>query len=244
MATGFSTNTGLSALPEYDQARDPQVYAELVRIRNAFRVLQGAIDGISGFGGNIVSWPAPLVVDQPVVGLNGFGQVKTIVSVPTLGNVLTAQGIGVEPIWNPSGGGGVPYRFQDGDGTGLNLVLSNAVFSPVGAFTLTIPAVVNDRIECEFVGLGVGALGSQTYLDMGYFINGVDAGWRTEFATASNVSAQETTIVVKYTRTVVGGDISGGNVIVIPGYKAITSTITIANDTTYRPLFTLKNFGQ
>lgn len=50
MVTSFSTNLGLSALPEYEQDQDPALYAELVRIRNAFRALQAAFDQIGGGG--------------------------------------------------------------------------------------------------------------------------------------------------------------------------------------------------
>ena len=44
----YNTNLGLSALPEIDQKKDPEIYAELLRIRNALKVLQGAIDILSG----------------------------------------------------------------------------------------------------------------------------------------------------------------------------------------------------
>ncbi len=53
--TSFSTNVGLSALPEYDQKKDSALYAELNRIRNAIRILQGALDGIAGFGGTAIT---------------------------------------------------------------------------------------------------------------------------------------------------------------------------------------------
>lgn len=243
MATGFSTNTSLSALPEYDQSRDPQIYAELVRIRNAFRVLQGAIDGISGFGGNIVSWPAPLAVDQPVVGLDGAGQVKTVSSAPTSGKVLTAQGVGVEPIWGPSGS--VPFRFQDGDGSFANINTGSAVFVPIGAFSLTIPAIVGDRIEIEFNTLLVSVAASPSaYVDYGFFINTVDTGWRALAAFINNANTQAWMHQMRYIRVATAGDLSAGNMTVVPGYKSNAGAYTIQNDAVYRPMFTLKNFGQ
>lgn len=105
--TAFSTNTGLSQLPEYDQKKDPALYGELTRLRNAIRVLQGAIDGVSGFGGAIVSHSVgPLVLDQVVLG-NGSVDIKTAASTPTAGNVLTAHGVGVEPTWDAAAAGGV-----------------------------------------------------------------------------------------------------------------------------------------
>ena len=44
----YNTNLGLSALPEIDQKKNPEIYAELLRIRNALKVLQGAVDILSG----------------------------------------------------------------------------------------------------------------------------------------------------------------------------------------------------
>lgn len=62
MATpSFSTNLGLSALPEYDQKKDPALYGELTRIRNALRALQAALDQIGGGG----------------LGAGAFGEVLT-----------------------------------------------------------------------------------------------------------------------------------------------------------------------
>lgn len=46
--SSFSTNLGLSSLPEIDQKKDPEIYAELLRIRNALKVLQGVVDSLSG----------------------------------------------------------------------------------------------------------------------------------------------------------------------------------------------------
>jgi hypothetical protein len=44
----YQTNLGLSALPEIDQHKAPEIYAELVRIRNALTVLQRTVDILSG----------------------------------------------------------------------------------------------------------------------------------------------------------------------------------------------------
>ena len=51
MAQNLTINTKLSATPEIDQSKDPQLYAELLRIRNAIIILQSALDGIYGYGG-------------------------------------------------------------------------------------------------------------------------------------------------------------------------------------------------
>lgn len=48
MATSFATNIALSALPEIDQHKYPEIYAELVRMRNALHTLQGVIDILAG----------------------------------------------------------------------------------------------------------------------------------------------------------------------------------------------------
>jgi hypothetical protein len=44
----YSTNLGLTILPEIDQQKNAEVWAELLRIRNALRVLQGALDTNTG----------------------------------------------------------------------------------------------------------------------------------------------------------------------------------------------------
>jgi len=44
----FSTNLGLSVLPELDQKAQPEVFAELLRMRNALRALQAALDNYTG----------------------------------------------------------------------------------------------------------------------------------------------------------------------------------------------------
>jgi hypothetical protein len=44
----YSTNLGLSILPEIDQKQHPQIYLEFLRMRNALRALQGALDTYTG----------------------------------------------------------------------------------------------------------------------------------------------------------------------------------------------------
>ena len=44
----YSTDLGLSALPEINQSKNPEVYVELLRMRNAFKLLQGALDTYTG----------------------------------------------------------------------------------------------------------------------------------------------------------------------------------------------------
>lgn len=46
----FETNLGLTSLPELDQKKYPEVYAELLRLRNAIRVLQSVVDLLAGTG--------------------------------------------------------------------------------------------------------------------------------------------------------------------------------------------------
>lgn len=43
-----STNLGLSVLPEIDQKQHPQIFLEFVRIRNALKTLQSALDVYTG----------------------------------------------------------------------------------------------------------------------------------------------------------------------------------------------------
>jgi hypothetical protein len=44
----YSTNLGLTVLPELEQKKDPAVYGEIFRLRSALRILQGALDSYTG----------------------------------------------------------------------------------------------------------------------------------------------------------------------------------------------------
>ena len=44
----YDTILGLSSLPEINQKQDPEIYAELLRIRNALKVLQSVVDILAG----------------------------------------------------------------------------------------------------------------------------------------------------------------------------------------------------
>ena len=44
----YALNLGLSALPEIEQKKEPQIYAELVRIRNALNVLNSLANTLAG----------------------------------------------------------------------------------------------------------------------------------------------------------------------------------------------------
>jgi len=60
----YTTNTGLSALPEIDQKKTPEIWAELVRIRQAINILQEALDA----PGNV---PAGGTIGQFLAKLSG-----------------------------------------------------------------------------------------------------------------------------------------------------------------------------
>lgn len=45
---GYSTNLGLGPIPEFSQANSPDIFADSVRVRNALRVLQAALDEKTG----------------------------------------------------------------------------------------------------------------------------------------------------------------------------------------------------
>ena len=75
MAQNLTINTKLSATPEILQSKDPQLYAELVRIRNAIIILQAALDGIIGYGG--------------LLGTPGIA-----------GTRITSTGTTTSPIWS------------------------------------------------------------------------------------------------------------------------------------------------
>ena len=44
----YSTNSGISALPEIDQRKYPEIYLDLLKLRNGVKVLQGALDSYTG----------------------------------------------------------------------------------------------------------------------------------------------------------------------------------------------------
>ena len=49
MATqGFSTNTGISAIPEISQDKYPEIYIDNLKLRNGIKILQGIIDTYTG----------------------------------------------------------------------------------------------------------------------------------------------------------------------------------------------------
>lgn len=55
---GFSTNTGISAVPEIDQGKDPELYQDALKIRNGIKILQGVIDTYNGINGeDSGNWP-------------------------------------------------------------------------------------------------------------------------------------------------------------------------------------------
>lgn len=70
--SGFSSsiNLNISALPEYDQQKDPALYAELNRLRNALRILQDAIGSSSGIN----------QLTGPVIAGPGAGAVATTIT--------------------------------------------------------------------------------------------------------------------------------------------------------------------
>jgi hypothetical protein len=49
MATpGFSTNLGISAIPEFEQAKYPDLYIDALKVRNGIKILQGVMDTYTG----------------------------------------------------------------------------------------------------------------------------------------------------------------------------------------------------
>ena len=57
MAQQFSTNLGLSALPEIDQSKYGDVFTEILRIRGALKILQTTLDLYTGiFGEDPTYW--------------------------------------------------------------------------------------------------------------------------------------------------------------------------------------------
>lgn len=44
----FSTNTGITAIPEFSQSDYPQIYVDSIRIRNGIKILQAVLDNYTG----------------------------------------------------------------------------------------------------------------------------------------------------------------------------------------------------
>jgi hypothetical protein len=90
----YSTNLGLSSLPEIDQKQHPQIWADLKNIRNALKILQGALDSYTGAtvpnpsdfsGGTVGSMPGVFCVASEAIA---YGNVVYLYD---NGGVLTAQ---------------------------------------------------------------------------------------------------------------------------------------------------------
>lgn len=47
-AQGFSTNTGISAIPDIDQSKYPDIYVDNLKLRNGIKILQGVLDTYTG----------------------------------------------------------------------------------------------------------------------------------------------------------------------------------------------------
>lgn len=72
-AQGFSTNLGLASLPEIDQQINREVYLDIMKIRGALRILQGALDNYCGIlGEDPTYWSTAGVSWQRVQNLTRF----------------------------------------------------------------------------------------------------------------------------------------------------------------------------
>lgn len=47
-AQQFSSNTGITAIPEFNQAQYPEIYVDSIRIRNGIKILQSLLDTYTG----------------------------------------------------------------------------------------------------------------------------------------------------------------------------------------------------
>ena len=65
---GYSTNTGISAIPEIPSDKYPEVYVDNLKLRNGIKVLQGAIDTYTGaLGEDQAYWSAVSSVSRHMV---------------------------------------------------------------------------------------------------------------------------------------------------------------------------------
>jgi hypothetical protein len=62
--TAYSTNLGLSIIPEADEQQDPALYKEALKLRNAMFALQAALDNLTGAIGEDPSYWSSVTPDQ------------------------------------------------------------------------------------------------------------------------------------------------------------------------------------
>lgn len=167
MAQSFSTNTGLSALPEYDQSKDPAAYAELLRIRNAIQVLQAAIDGLGGAGGVVVTHSTGnLQSGRVIVAANNAGDITNIADgAAAAGNILSWVAAGTPPIWiAPTTAPIVPISVYAEGSKGGDYSTTSAVYANIGTITASIPATIGDVLELQFNGMFYGFNGQNVHV--------------------------------------------------------------------------------
>lgn len=244
----FSTNLGLSALPEYPQAKDPEIYAELVRVRNALRVLQAAIDGIGGVGGMVVTHPAGALSQHAVTVGDGAGGIYTLPSLGILGQILTSVGPGADPGWGakPSY---LTSAYVNGDNTG-DVTTSSAVYVTFAGISVSIPAVVGNVIKIDFsVCVQSNTAGATTYIIFGLFCNATHTGQSSVLGITQAAAATIQIGSYSFIRVVQAGDLSAGNFVCDIRYKnsggganSFIKNSTAAPDTVV-PLLTLTNYG-
>lgn len=141
-------------------------------------------------------------------------------------------------------GSTVAARFAVGDASG-DYSVTSGTFVDLDAtdFALTIPAAVGDRLELRFDCVAshssTGKVGRFTFM-----VNGTDLALPslgTGMLTC-DVAAAQYMLNMAWWRTVVSGDISGGNVTVKVRVNTDASTLSVKNNTRV-PVFSVKNWG-
>jgi hypothetical protein len=144
---GYSTNTGLSAAPEVDATKYPDVYTDNLKIRNAIKVLQNAIDIYCG-------------ADSPDPSTWGTLEIsKYRLQYLTRGYALATEDINAGQLINVYSSAGDPR---------IRLANATAVGKPAHGFATTS---VKSGAFGEFVGEGVCRLISGLTPGVTYYLS-------------------------------------------------------------------------
>lgn len=146
----------------------------------------------------------------------------------------------------PSGSTVPTVSFVLGNNGGDHSTTSTTFVDLAAAYTINMPAAVGDRLEIEFRAIGNHSAANGT-INFTFAINGTDQAptngiWVDVFVS----NGQLYPIHLNYWRTVVSGDLSGGNVPIKVRYMGNAGTKTIKNAVAgdYLPVFSVKNWKQ
>lgn len=133
------------------------------------------------------------------------------------------------------------FIIGNGSGNYTGATTSFADFDAAN-WTITMPAAVGDKLRMEMQWVWSHS-NSTDYLAGAFAVNGTQLGPSLgTFIQNANSTSTATSSMVLW-RTVISGDLSGGNVPVKIRYKTSGTTATVYNDSTRVCVFSVTNFG-